>query len=713
MSLWDLPGLDKTTFYAASLYLHAARGALEGNLLRPPTRTPEATRDFLDHLADCFARSKLEDARDHVSATAMARDEKRKIITLYIAKNQSESGSKPLASGEALSEMENENRGFADDLIGKWFNDWTKHQMTQLGPKKDDRRFHIMCTFHRSRLEFYIQRLCESDTDFLDTIVSVNLAANEAYASGWKEAKKLIRDCREYKPSAGNSKALTAIAFFAGKVRKLPAVRALDDRLRVSSFGERTKLKALLDAIKWTNHLGRLWAAYVNLEEFCKHNNQRGYLFRYQLLRSQEDDWNGLDYLSKVRSWGVFLDLTQQTNLTQEKTVDELMANIVNTTGNKARVHCEMLLLLHFSRTGAEECLDYFGCSKKSCWLCWHMILKNDKQSMKGTHRKIFPRWAFPFDFVQSQPAMAEGLITASNEMLSMIQDHITKKTPLVTLESYAQTSARITPAHRRHQPLANAGREPAPSPLLANPMTIPDRLPPPLVRVPALHLPADDANGDVRMVEIDAFGANLSKLSESSIVQQTFADKEILFAFQLLTFPADLKKASDIDALRQGLWQTFHFLGISPSYACVMYYRPNQDGLDPNPSIAKIWMRLHHNLPEKFPWKGDIFIMAYQTWTPSSGFTSMAPFGNILTDSSNLDESRCFKALKQWFSGMGPEEANETARRDLEEGYRVCGLITTDLEREEHLKAIMEEHQAKYEERTARMAALDTLRSN
>lgn len=92
-SLWDLPGLDKDTFYAAALYLYATRGELKGTPLYNFVETPEATRDFLDRFADCFARSKLEDARDHVSATAMVRNEAEKIITIYIAKNQSEKGS--------------------------------------------------------------------------------------------------------------------------------------------------------------------------------------------------------------------------------------------------------------------------------------------------------------------------------------------------------------------------------------------------------------------------------------------------------------------------------------------------------------------------------------------------------------------------------------------------------------------------------------------
>ena len=83
--------------------------------------TPEATQDFLDRFADCFARSKLEDARDHVSATAMVRNEKDKIITLYIAKNQSEKGCQPFATSKQLGDIANQNETFAKQLVD-WFS---------------------------------------------------------------------------------------------------------------------------------------------------------------------------------------------------------------------------------------------------------------------------------------------------------------------------------------------------------------------------------------------------------------------------------------------------------------------------------------------------------------------------------------------------------------------------------------------------------------
>ncbi|KAI0010636.1 hypothetical protein F4779DRAFT_289127 [Xylariaceae sp. FL0662B] len=189
------------------------------------------------------------------------------------------------------------------------------------------------------------------------------------------------------------------------------------------------KLKGLPEVVKWINYLGRLHAACLKFFEFCRDDEQSGYSFEYELLLSQEDDWIGSSYIEKTKSWSGNLDLTEvSAGTTQDgkmRTVEEVMDDIVKATGDKARVHCEMQLMMHFSKPNAEKCLDYFGCSKKSCWLCWQMMTGNARFSMKDTHRKFYPRWAFPYDFSPSQPVVAQTLITAYKEMLSIIQNKI------------------------------------------------------------------------------------------------------------------------------------------------------------------------------------------------------------------------------------------------------------------------------------------------
>ena len=43
---------------------------------------------------------------------------------------------------------------------------------------------------------------------------------------------------------------------------------------------------------------------------------------------------------------------------------------ITKSEGTIAPVYCKIQLRYYFSKLGAEKCMDYFGYSKKSCWLC-------------------------------------------------------------------------------------------------------------------------------------------------------------------------------------------------------------------------------------------------------------------------------------------------------------------------------------------------------
>lgn len=547
-SLWGLPGLDKDTFYAAALYLHAAYGELEVKPLYHPVETPEATRVFLDRFADCFARSKLVDARDHVSATAMVRNEKDKVITVYIAKNQSEKGSQPLAGQEKLGDIANENEAFAKQLVD-WFSKMASKDDKLQGDDIDldahSEMFKTMCRFSLSRLEHYISNISESNVDLLERDVSFHLPE---YCDGWEMTKFLINESKLYHdmksrlPRSGSERIclLTTYVHLAGQIRNYPGFRSLAEKIETST--SRHKLKNIAQVVKWINYLGRILAAFIGFRRFCSDKKQSGYSFRHRLLRSEEDDWNGDTYQKKLNSWTGDLGLTRERQVRrfvdgrpvlQDTTVGALMNEVVETTGTKARVHCEMQLLIHFSQPGREKCLDYFGCSKKSCWMCWKMISQNYKFSMKNTHRKLFPRWAFPFNFSPSQPGIAEGLRAVYNEMLGLIQDQIIRPKPLSGLEPYPQTSARMTPAHQRRRTGDEFDQGLLSGWFSSNIITVPERFP--AVRVPALYLPADDDSlENLRQVSVDAYERSSSDIAERFFMQpQEFAGKEIIFAFQ------------------------------------------------------------------------------------------------------------------------------------------------------------------------------------
>jgi len=191
-SVWNLPCLNKNTFYTAALYLHAAKGQFKTGLPGRVPEAPEKTREFLDHLADCFARSKSEDARDHVSATAMVRNEEQKKITLYIAKNQSEKGCDPPESPEALKVIANHNEAFAKELV-KWLNLLMGENMPQANVQElGDHIWQTMCKFSQSRLEHYIGKIKECEIDDLGSSVPDDLKP------GWQCTKDIVDICKLY-----------------------------------------------------------------------------------------------------------------------------------------------------------------------------------------------------------------------------------------------------------------------------------------------------------------------------------------------------------------------------------------------------------------------------------------------------------------------------------------------------------------------------------
>ncbi|KAF2807338.1 uncharacterized protein BDZ99DRAFT_522953 [Mytilinidion resinicola] len=662
-SIWNIPGLDKDTFYAAALYLHASKGQLEGKPLARAPKTPQATRDFLDRLADCFARSKLQDARDHVSATAMVRNDEQKEITLYIAKNQSNKECKPSISHEEQSAIVNENEQFAGTLM-TWFSELASEDTAEADNDVTDRYldvFEAMCMFSQSRLEHYIEKIGACDIEDLEPVVLLNVGAK--FTDGWNATKPLIDECSRYQEAKTNLTnfveqmpcLLRTYTLLAGQVRKNPDFQELADKIEILGSDMATKLRGVAQTVKWVNYLGRLWAAYVNFLVFCRHEEQSGYTFKHELLPSQEDKWSGDAYLQKIRSWVGNLDLQRDTRkfvngrtVIARDSVETVMGDVIKRSGNRARVHCEMLLMMHFSQPGVEKCLDYFGCSKKSCWLCWQMILQNKQRSMKDTHRKLFPLWAFPFDFSTAQSAVAEGLRAAHNEMLSLIQDMVIKQIPLSDLEPYPQTSARITPTHRRASIGDTSGIDAESGLFSGNPLIGPDSARMPIIVVPALHLPAHDSSGDVRRVKIWGYNRDESSFDERLFISDPILKgKVISLAFQLLALHDYDKLLGFKEARKRHSWDTVRFPNFKTrAHTYTLYYR-SANTLAPNPCLLSIWRTIEDEDFAFFPYRGDAFIIKQKYQDPSRGELEGGLRPELMGESSHIDDLECLQDLK------------------------------------------------------------------
>jgi hypothetical protein len=73
--------------------------------------------------------------------------------------------------------------------------------------------------------------------------------------------------------------------------------------------------------------------------------------------------------------------------------------NKENALTTKRYFHCELQLLQILLRLPGNNTrvLDFIGCSKRSCYMCWEM-LRNEAYSTNDTHARLYHLCAFPFD---------------------------------------------------------------------------------------------------------------------------------------------------------------------------------------------------------------------------------------------------------------------------------------------------------------------------
>ena len=447
----------------------------------------------------------------------------------------------------------------------------------------------------------------------------------------------------------------------AGRVRKLCAFRALVDIVQTLTSDERAEVKALAQITKWIDYLGRLSATHLMFQHYCQDHSQAGFSFHYKLLPSQTDDWVGRRYNQIVQSWVGNLELHElrevRTEKNEQKTesVQKIMDKVASSTNDdKARVHCEMQLLMHFLHA-EEKCLDYFGCSKKSCWLCWQLIVQHRQFSMKGTHRKLYPRWAFPFSFSPSHLSVAQGLKTAYNEMLFLIQGKVIERKTLDNLDPIIQTSARLTPAHRRVINVEDVPRGPESGPFFENPITVRDRWPG--VALPALHIPMNSSSRSLRQVSVHTYHRLGEDIAEQCMIDIGLGGKPTLLAFQLITKPQFECRDLGEDEVGRTFWINNNLLNRDTGRVeWIMYYRAGITTLDPNPQILSLWQRTHGHTYSSFPWRGDIFILNAHGNFPTE----------LVSDMPDIDHKAVLQALTTIFANQGPNYAAIVEELDL-----------------------------------------------
>lgn len=694
LSVWQLPGIDKETFYAAALYLHvAARGQLREpsrNTPRHQSQTDEGTKRFLDRVADCFARSKDVDPSAHVTATAMSttRDTQgNKVLTVYITKNHSEKQldtdpPRDHGRGDSL----NQNVVFAKALFD-WFNSMNRSatlssaSSSSSETSQDFRRSHLdgvwrtLCEFNRSRLVYYIERISGMSLGLLRTIL-----ADEPKAA-WKCAETVIRACREYGiPGRYTDKGLLdadlarleICARLAAECRSniLFSNLCRDAEGLVHSNGVNETTEKLVKFAKSINYLGRLGAACNTFYDYCTMAENHHATFEYVLLPSPDEvEWPAATYKSKIEHWtgelGLDDDRTERKPV--RATLDQYVSGRAGQRG-KARLHCEIQLLRYFSQPETPSCLDYIGCSKKSCWLCWQLMGHFGKFTTKESHYMLYPMWATPSDVLASDLGMARAISATYHDMLSLIQEKVLFNRDFSTRINITHTSERLS-----LRTLAMKANETSSS--LQHRVTVSSQpqWAHPFQYIRVVHLPAAREQEllpaprviEMEMFESDPYDASMSR-TFMKFTMLFIGETECIFACQIETRAED--KELSLHEYHQHFW--FHdFVG---NYLRI--YRCDDIDLRPNPWMTDKFMKVHSDEVEDIiPWRGDVYLIPIrQTTSTLHATASLRDWPQWDPDPDRIRLDICLSELEKELSDTAAP-ANLAARMfsDLEESKR------------------------------------------
>ncbi|KAH7345857.1 hypothetical protein BKA66DRAFT_579133 [Pyrenochaeta sp. MPI-SDFR-AT-0127] len=627
--MWNLPGLDKATFYGAALYLHAAaKGQLRESKHRGDdwgfdphaSITDATTKDFLDRLADCFARSKSKDAQDHVSATAMEINvdlsQNQREIKIFVAKNLSGKNMDALPPGGHAS-MVNEDEEFASKLC-KWFNDMSSRKKTEPIQAFDKEILEVMHQYNTSRLTFYMNKIRGWNSS---GVSKLNI---------WHMVEPVVRACKTFS-NAATREELNRCALDASKCRSDALFQEFSENIDTLVDNEETKTQ-YRNLEKWINYLGRLGDAYSTFRAFCTEEKRRHYSYEIIVLKSPvEEEWPIQTYRTAIDSWAGDLGLNDKRN--ENQTVNARLDELVAKCRGTARVHCEIQLLDYFVRHGTQKNhLDYIGCSKKSCWLCWQLLGDYGRFSTKTTHRMIYPLWAIPTDFYNAprKAQFAAAVVRTYRDMITLIEEKVLFQKDFSSRMNISHTSARLV-----HNPtlLSNpsvqtkmSGSTLAHSEIsLSSSASTISKGRAPIATIPVVHFPADSPQP--RLVSMDVFERLASDYEEGCVNMRRVllepwsvdrTSREIVLPFQLNTraLESNPKAYREVNLLdwQSATWCIEHqpwICNSKVSYATM--FRLDEDSEKPNPWFLRM-LDKHYGTSfreDLMPWYGDVFVIA------------------------------------------------------------------------------------------------------
>ena len=400
--VWRLPTLQVDQFFAAAFFLYGVQ-----KNQKPQNRkreegdadglvAEELEKQLLDGIALLFARFKgkqqnasKQSSVQHVTATAMEKREQCFIV--YIAKNN------------GPQEMDDlSDKDFAQKLTA-WFG-------KDLSEESDRNMLQEMNKFWQQRQKYYEdgakriwKRHFQNDSNkAFETVLKHGDTTDlktfkDRFQEDCEDVRKLMESLME--PSDSRSNCDT------DKFKNLR--RQSYEELKHTESQEAISFRKLIKFLKLFGTIPIFWGHSI---EFRKRTGYRNVKLEFLEAQNLENfPLSTAPIIGAIESWNmphISSDPPSPTsgkkNYEAVKTFEEekqdAVARVRNCNQSQGKInryfHCELQLLDKF--LGNEAVVNYFGCSKLSCFMCWG-VLEGTRFSTRDTHAKIYPGCAFPF----------------------------------------------------------------------------------------------------------------------------------------------------------------------------------------------------------------------------------------------------------------------------------------------------------------------------
>lgn len=465
-AVWQLPGLNKAQFYAASEYLR--RNVKNSGFTLGPNKTEDPSSGAkgniaspleqitLDHIALLFARKKKSRSvpSEHVTATALRKSGER--LEIWIAKNDG-----PISADEELRRnleaylnrtgswaentdvMKSDMVRFWEERLEHYANSIKKHWKTLSRARITEPTYGRKGS-RGTKHESYFEAIAMGDDtrpegdlpgfsglslahDMLLDVYRSELTYKHIFEKDWNDAKELCTS----RPSKKELKYANE-TFLPKEIERqsyeFDASNHSEDHVRLARA-----FSKLLKSIRLIGTISKAQEAFAAFRETIQAEVHVS--LRYM------DPISCLDLLGPyILAISDTLEIWSRSGLDKgfKKEASDTARTIGKQRSYHRHFHCELQILDKF--LDDEDTYDYIGCSKLSCFTCWG-VLQGTRFRTRESRANYRSACAFPFTLSTEHGSSRCQLLLA----LKKVQDHMVERVLRRSLgEDFSQSSPSI-----------------------------------------------------------------------------------------------------------------------------------------------------------------------------------------------------------------------------------------------------------------------------